>query len=392
MTFPLAGLRVLELARVLAGPWCGQLLGDLGADVVKVERRQGGDDTREWGPPFATDAEGDNLSSAYYHSCNRGKRSIAADFNDSADIAMINRLANHADVVIENFKVGGLAKYGLDYASLKMLNPKLVYCSITGFGQTGPYAPLAGYDFMIQGLGGLMDITGHPGGEPTKTGVAIADIVTGIYATVGILAALRHRDATGEGSHVDMALLDTTVALLQNHAMNHLIGGLIPQRLGNAHASIVPYQVMPVADGHIIVAVGNDGQYRRFCDVLGVPELAIDPRFAHNAGRVGARETLVPLLAARTVLQTKADLLASLNAAGVPVGSINTIPEVFVDPQVLVRGLRVDLPMAAGDATLPSIVSPIVIDGTRQVGATASPRLDGDRAAILSDPHWGGRA
>ena len=396
MTSPLAGLRVLELARVLAGPWCGQLLGDLGADVVKVERKASGDgpagdDTREWGPPFARAADGSDLGSAYYHSCNRGKRSIAADFTDPADVAMIRNLANHADVVIENFKVGGLKKYGLDHAALKEINPKLVYCSITGFGQTGPYAPLAGYDFMIQGLGGLMDITGQPGGEPTKVGVAVADIVTGIYATTGILAALRQRDATGEGSHVDMALLDTTVALLQNHAMNHLIGGVKPKRMGNAHANIVPYQVVPVSDGHIIIATGNDGQYHRLCEVLGVPELATDPRFAENAGRVGLREVLVPLLTARTAAFTKADLLHKLNIAGVPVGPINTVAEVFTDPQVLARGQRLDLPAkGAQGGTLPSIASPIVIDGVRQAGKRASPDLDEDRASVLSDPHWGG--
>lgn len=394
---PLAGLRVLELARVLAGPWSGQLLSDLGADVVKVERKAAGDgpagdDTRAWGPPFAKASDGGHLGSAYYHSCNRGKRSIAADFTSAADIDMIRTLANHADVVIENFKVGGLKKYGLDYASLKVINPKLVYCSITGFGQTGPYAPLAGYDFMIQGLGGLMDITGLPDHEPTKVGVAIVDIVTGIYATVGILAALRQRDATGEGSHVDMALLDTTVSILQNHAMNHLIGGMVPKRVGNAHANIVPYQVMPVSDGHIIIATGNDGQYHRLCEVLGVPELASDPRFAENASRVNLREILVPLLTARTLTFTKAELLARLNTAGVPVGPINTIPEVFTDPQVIARGQRVDLPSArAAGGVVPSVGSPIVIDGVRQMGKRASPDLDEDRLSVLSDPHWGGQ-
>jgi crotonobetainyl-CoA:carnitine CoA-transferase CaiB-like acyl-CoA transferase len=397
MTSPLAGLRVLELARVLAGPWCGQLLGDLGADVVKVERKASGDgpagdDTREWGPPFAKAADGSDLGSAYYHSCNRGKRSIAADFTDPADVDMIRNLANHADVVIENFKVGGLKKYGLDYPALKAINPKLVYCSITGFGQTGPYASQAGYDFMIQGFGGIMDMTGHPDGEPTKVGVAIVDIVTGIYAATAILAALRQRETTGEGCHVDMALLDSTVALLQNHAMNHLIGGLNPKRVGNAHANIVPYQVMPVCDGHIIIATGNDGQYQRLCDVLGVPELATDPRFAENAGRVGLREVLVPLLTARTATFTKADLLARLNVAGVPVGPINTVAEVFTDPQVLARGQRLDLPSALAEGgTLPSIASPIVIDGVRQAGTRASPDFDEDRASILGDPHWGGR-
>lgn len=396
MTSPLAGLRVLELARVLAGPWCGQLLADLGADVVKVERKAvdggpGGDDTREWGPPFALAEDGGSMSAAYFHSCNRGKRSIAADFNDPADIAMIGRLARHADVVIENFKVGGLKKYGLDYAGLKAINPRLVYCSITGFGQTGPYASQAGYDFMIQGFGGIMDMTGRPDGEPTKVGVAIVDIVTGIYGSTAILAALRQRELTGEGSHIDMALLDTTVALLQNHAMNHLIGGMAPTRVGNAHANIVPYQVFPVADGHIIIATGNDGQYHRLCDVLGLPELKNDPRFSENAGRVARRDVLVPLLTDRTVTFAKSDLLAKLNAAGVPVGPINSVTDVFRDPQVLARGLRIDLPAAgAKGGSLPSVASPIVMDGVRQAGRRASPALDEDRDSVLQDPLWGG--
>jgi crotonobetainyl-CoA:carnitine CoA-transferase CaiB-like acyl-CoA transferase len=391
-TAPLAGVRVLELARVLAGPWCGQLLADLGADVIKVERTGGGDDTREWGPPFAQGEDGTNLGAAYYHSCNRGKRDIAADFTKAEDVALVQRLANCADVVIENFKVGSLAKYHLDHASLKAINPKLVYCSITGFGQTGPYASLAGYDFMVQGMGGIMDMTGDPAGDPTKIGVAIVDIVTGIYATVAVLAALRKRDTTGEGSHIDMALLDTTVALLQNHAMNHLIGGISPTRVGNAHINIVPYQVMPVADGHVIVAVGNDGQYRHFCDVLGLSELGQDPRFADNGSRVRHRDILVPMLTERTAAFSKNDLMAKLNAAGVPVGPINSVADVFKDPQVLARGLRLDLPCeGAKGGTLPSVPSPIVIDGERQVARRASPAIDEHRAAILADPHWGGR-
>lgn len=390
---PLAGIRVLELARVLAGPWCGQLLADLGADVVKVERTGSGDDTREWGPPFAEGADGGSLGAAYYHSTNRGKRSIAADYTKAEDVALIQRLANSADVVIENFKLGGLKKYRLDYPSLKAINPRLVYCSITGFGQDGPYAPLPGYDFMIQGMGGLMDMTGNPGGEPMKVGVAIADIVTGIYSTVAVLAALRRRDATGEGAHIDMALLDTTVALLQNHAMNHLIGGMLPTRVGNAHINIVPYQVMPVSDGHIIVAVGNDGQYRKFCAVIGLPELATDPRFADNGARVQNRDVLIPLIVAKTATFTKAELEARLNEAGVPVGPINSVADVFRDPQVLARGLRLDLPSdRAKGGTLPSVASPIVIDGVRQVAGRASPDLDEDRASVLADPHWGGGA
>src|SRR5919107_6140911 len=279
---PLEGLKVLELARILAGPWVGQLLADLGADVVKVERPGAGDDTRGWGPPFIEGAEGEDLSAAYFHSCNRGKRSIAADFETPEGQELVRRLASQADVVIENFKVGGLKKYGLDYESLKQVNPRLIYCSITGFGQTGPYAPRAGYDFIIQAMGGIMDLTGEPGGEPQKPGVAFADIFTGIYAVIGILAALRQREATGEGCHLDMALLDTQTSVLANQAMNYLAAGHLPRRMGNAHPNIVPYGVFPVADGHVIVAGGNNGQFAKFTRVLGEPALARDPRFATN--------------------------------------------------------------------------------------------------------------
>ncbi|QCI66333.1 CaiB/BaiF CoA transferase family protein [Phreatobacter stygius] len=392
-TKPLAGLRVLELARVLAGPWCGQLLADLGADVVKVERAGVGDDTREWGPPFVEDKDGGYHGSAYYHSTNRGKRSIALDFNSADDQATIRRFAKHADVVIENFKVGGLVKYGLDYPSLKAVNPRIVYCSITGFGQTGPYAPRPGYDFIIQGMGGIMSLTGDPQGEPQKVGVAYADIFTGVYSTVGILAALRQRDATGQGSHIDMALLDTQVALLQNHSMNHMIAGVDPKRMGNAHANLVPYQVVPVSDGHIILATGNDGQYRRTCEVLGVPELVTDPRFVDNEQRVNNRDLLMPLLIARTVLFAKADLIEKLEAAGVPVGPINTVPEVFRDPQVVARGMRVDLPAPETRAgTLPSVRQPIVINGERLYGAHASPALGENQDDVMNDPNWGAGA
>jgi crotonobetainyl-CoA:carnitine CoA-transferase CaiB-like acyl-CoA transferase len=391
-TKPLAGLRVLELARVLAGPWCGQLLADLGADVVKVERAGVGDDTREWGPPFVEDKDGGYHGSAYYHSANRGKRSIALDFNSAEDLETIRRFATHADVVIENFKVGGLVKYGLDYPSLKKINPRLVYCSITGFGQTGPYAPRPGYDFIIQGMGGIMSLTGDPQGEPQKIGVAYADIFTGVYSTVGILAALRQRDVTGEGSHVDMALLDTQVALLQNHSMNHLIAGIDPKRMGNAHANLVPYQVVPVKDGHIILATGNDGQYRRTCEVLGIAELADDPRFIDNEQRVINREILMPLITARTVLFAKAELIEKLEAAGVPVGPINKVPEVFKDPQVVARGMRVDLPAPMTKAgSLPSVRQPIVINGERLYGSHASPALGEHQDDVLNDPHWGGK-
>ena len=390
---PLSGLRVLELARVLAGPWSGQLLADLGADVVKVERAGVGDDTREWGPPFVEDKEGGYHGSAYFHSTNRGKRSIAIDFNDPKQQEIVRRLANYADVVIENFKVGGLKKYGLDYPSLKKINPRIVYCSITGFGQTGPYAPRPGYDFIIQGMGGFMSLTGDPDGEPQKAGVAYADIFTGVYSAVGILAALRHRDATGEGSHVDMALLDTQVAVLQNHAMNHLMAGVNPKRMGNSHAQLVPYQVVPVSDGHIILATGNDGQYRRTCDVLGVPELKDDPRFIDNEQRVLHRDILMPLLIARTQTFAKADLIEKLEAAGVPVGPINTVPEVFRDPQVIARGVRVDLPAPMAKAgMLPSVRQPIMINGEALYGDRASPALGEHQQDVLNDPNWGGGA
>lgn len=392
-TKPLAGLRVLELARVLAGPWSGQLLADLGADVVKVERAGVGDDTREWGPPFVNDNKGGYHGSAYYHSTNRGKRSIALDFNSAADQETIRRFAAHADVVIENFKVGGLVKYGLDYPSLKKVNPRLVYCSITGFGQTGPYAPRPGYDFIIQGMGGIMSLTGAPDGEPQKIGVAYADIFTGVYATVGILAALRHRDATGEGAHIDMALLDTQVALLQTHSMNHLIAGTEPKRMGNAHANLVPYQVVPVSDGHIILATGNDGQYRRTCEVLGVAALADDPRFIDNEQRVINRDALMALLIARTKTFAKADLIERLEAAGVPVGPINTVPEVFRDPQVVARGMRVDLPAPLTETgVLPGVRQPIVFNGEHLYGSHASPALGEHQDDVLNDPNWGAKA
>ena len=297
---PLAGLRVLELARILAGPWIGQVLADLGADVIKIERPGTGDDTRTWGPPFVAGADGGHLSAAYFHAANRGKRSITADFETPEGRDSILRLARHADVLIENFKVGGLKRHGLDYPSLKVDNPALVYCSVTGFGQDGPYAGRAGYDFMIQAMGGIMDLTGAPDGEPQKVGVAFADIFTGVYGVVGILAALRRRDTTGLGGHVDMALLDTQVSVLANQAMNYLVSGHPPRRMGNAHPNIVPYQIFPVSDGHVIVAVGNDGQFARFVRVLGCDDLADDPRFTTNPLRVANRATLVPLLTALT--------------------------------------------------------------------------------------------
>lgn len=387
---PLAGIKVLELARILAGPWIGQLLADLGADVVKVERPGVGDDTRSWGPPFVEGAEGGTLSASYFHSTNRGKRSVAADFETAEGQAVVKRLAAHADVVIENFKVGGLKKYGLDHEALSALNPRLITCSVTGFGQDGPYAPRAGYDFMVQGLGGIMSLTGEPEGEPVKTAVAFADVFTGVYGTVAILAALQGRHATGKGCHIDMALLDTQVSVLGNQALVYLVSGLLPPRMGNEHTSIVPYQVFPTADGHIIVACGNDGQFQKFCNVLGTT-WHLDPDYATNPGRVTRRDVLIPLIAAETSRHSKADLLARLGAVNVPVGPINDLAEVFSDPQVVHRGMRLDLPdPRAKGGTIPSVRSPIVIDGVPMAAETASPQVGDHTQSVLADPAWGG--
>jgi len=388
---PLSGIRVLELARILAGPWIGQTLADLGADVVKVERPGAGDDTRTWGPPFVEAADGGDLSAAYFHACNRGKRSIAVDFETAEGQAIIRKLASHADVLIENFKVGGLKKYGLDYESLKAINPRLVYCSVTGFGQNGPYAERAGYDFMIQAMGGIMDLTGAPDGEPQKIGVAFADIFTGVYGVIGIQAALRQRDLTGEGAHVDMALLDTQVSVLANQALNYLVSGKAPRRLGNAHPNIVPYQVFPVADGHVVVAVGNDGQFRKFCHVLGEPALADNPDYVTNPLRVKHRAPLCARLADLTALFTRDALLSELEKAGVPAGPINTVADVFDDAQVVARGMRVELANAdAANGSVPSVRSPIMINGEAMVASRPSPRLGADTEAVLHDKAWGG--
>ncbi len=389
-TPPLAGLRVLELARILAGPWIGQLLADLGADVVKVEAPEG-DDTRQWGPPFVEGVGAEHLSAAYFHSANRGKRSITADFRTAEGQALVRRLASHADVVVENFKVGGLEKYGLDSASLRAVYPRLIYCSVTGFGQTGPYAPRAGYDFLVQGMGGPMSVTGEPDGVPMKAGYAVADIYTGLYASVGILSALRRRDATGEGATLDMALLDAQVAVLGNQAMNYLVSGTPPARLGNAHPNIVPYDVFPVADGHIIIASGNDGQWRKLCEVLGVPALSGHSDYVDNRARIANRVALTAHLHVLTQRFTKADLLAALEAVGVPAGPINAVDEVFADPQIVARGVRVDLPSAAAKGgAIPTVASPIVIDGVRQVSPRPSPGLGEHADEILNDPAWGG--
>jgi len=348
----LDGIRILDLSRVLAGPWCTQTLADLGADVIKIERPGAGDDTRSWGPPFLKDAQGnDSAEAAYYLGTNRNKRSLTCDISQVDGQALIKELVVHCDVFIENFKVGDMARYGLDYASLKALNPKLVYCSVTGFGQTGPYSDRAGYDYAVQGIGGLMSVTGERddlGGGPQKVGVAVADLFTGMYATVGILAALRHAEKTGEGQYVDMALLDTQVAMLANLGANYLVSGNTPGRAGNAHQNIVPYQVFEVkapanaatgSKDHLILAVGNDGQYAKFCDVAGHPELASDSRFAKNTDRVKNRGVLVPMLEAILLTRTKADWLSALEAAKVPCGAINNLAEVFADPHVQARNM-----------------------------------------------------
>jgi crotonobetainyl-CoA:carnitine CoA-transferase CaiB-like acyl-CoA transferase len=391
VTPPLAGLRVLELARILAGPWIGQVLADLGADVVKVEAPEG-DDTRKWGPPFVEGAGEEHLSAAYFHSANRGKRSITADFRTPEGQALVRRLAAHADVVVENFKVGGLEKYGLDAASLRAAYPRLIYCSVTGFGQTGPYAPRAGYDFLVQGMGGVMSLTGEPTGAPMKAAYATADIYTGLYATIGILSALRRRDVTGEGATLDMALLDSQIAVLGNQALNYLVSGNLPPRLGNAHPNIVPYDVFPVADGHIIIATGNDGQWRKLCEVLGEAGLADDPAYVDNRSRVKNRVALTERLHALCQRYAKADLLAALEKVGVPAGPINAVDEVFADPQVVARGVRVDLASAeAKGGAIPTVASPIVMDGVRQVSPRPSPRLGEHADEVLNDPAWGGR-
>ncbi len=385
---PLAGIKVLELARILAGPWAGQLLADLGADVVKVERPGSGDDTRAWGPPFVQAADGGDLSAAYFHGANRGKRSIAIDFTKAAGQDLVRALAGRADVVIENFKPGALARYGLDHQSLASLNPRLITCSITGFGQTGPYAARAGYDAMIQAMGGIMDLTGEPDGEPQKIGVAYADLFTALYGVVGILAALRRRDETGLGGHIDMALLDVQVGVLANQAMNYLISGDIPHRMGNTHPNIVPYQVFAVADGHVMVAVGNDGQFGRFVKLLGLPELANDPRYATNAARLAHRSELVGLLAAGCARLARADLLAAMEAEGVPAGPINNVADSFADPHVRARMMRQDIaaPRAQG-GVIPGVRTPIIIDGQMMMAETASPGLGEHEADIVHS--WG---
>ncbi len=362
-TKALEHLRVLDLTRVLAGPWCTQLLADLGADVIKIERPGGGDDTRAWGPPYLKDAQGrDTSEAAYYLAANRGKRSVTVDISRPEGQQLLRALTAKSDVVVENYKVGQLAKYGLDHPSLATVNPRLIYCSITGFGQSGPYADRAGYDFIIQAMGGFMSITGERddllGGGPQKAGVAVSDLMTGMYATVAILAAVAQRERTGTGQHIDLALLDTVVAMLANMNMNYLVSGKPPGRAGNAHQNIVPYQVFAAADGHVVIAVGNDGQYVKFCAVAGRPELATDARFAKNADRVRNRSVLVPLLEDIVRARPAAFWTEKLEAAGVPCGPINSIAQALDDPQIRHRGLRIELPHPLA-GTVPLVGNPI---------------------------------
>ncbi len=398
MSLPLSHVRVLELSRILAGPWAGQTLADLGARVIKVERPGTGDDTRSWGPPFAVrarenagDAQGD---AAYFLCANRGKRSIEVDFTSAEGQRIVQQLAARSDVLIENFKVGGLVRYGLDYESLREINPGLIYCSITGFGQSGPYRKRPGYDFLIQGMSGLMSITGEPdsspGGKPMKVGVAVTDIFAGLYAVIAIQAALSHRSDTGEGQHIDLALLDVQAATLANQASNYLVSGEAPERLGNAHPNIVPYEAFNTSDGHIVLAVGNDSQFARFCDVVEQPKLATDPRFATNPQRVSHRASLVPIIEGCLRKRSSADWLAALEEAGVPCGPINDIAEFFADPQALARQLRIEIPEASGDdphtaRTLPGVASPMRFSQTPVRYDLPPPRLGQHTEEVLRE-------
>ena len=390
----LAGVRVLDLSRVLAGPWCTQTLADLGADVIKVERpasdgHPGGDDTRGWGPPFLKDRAGaDTAEAAYYLGCNRNKRSITVDLAHAEGQALIRRLVTQCDVLVENFKVGDMARYGLDAMTLLAAQPRLIYCSITGFGQTGPYRDRAGYDYAVQGMGGLMSVTGErddrPGGGPQKVGVAVADLFTGLYATIAIQAALRHRDTSGQGQHIDMALLDTQVAMLANLGANYLVTGAAPQRAGNAHQNIVPYQVFEAADGHLILAVGNDAQFVRFCEVAGRPELARDERFVRNADRVRHRDALVPMLADVMLTRSKQQWLGALEAAKVPCGAINNLAEVFADPQVQARAMAIPMPHPLSDS-LRLVASPMKLSATPVHVRRAPPLLGQHTDEVLAE-------
>ncbi|GAA5235441.1 CoA transferase [Verticiella sediminum] len=386
---PLSGIRVLDLSRVLAGPWCTQNLADLGAEVIKIERPGAGDDTRTWGPPFLRDENGeDTTEAAYYLSCNRNKKSVTIDIATEEGVATVKEIAKISDIVVENFKVGGLKRYGLDYASLRELNPRLIYCSITGFGQSGPYAPRPGYDFMIQGTGGLMSITGErdglPGAGPQKAGVAVADLFTGMFATVSILAALQERNRSGLGQYIDTALLDCQVAMLANQNLNFMTSGATPRRAGNAHQNVVPYQVFAAADGHLIVAVGNDGQYRAYCNAIGRPELGTDPRYATNRGRITNRDALIPVLEEIMKTGKRDEWLARLEAAGVPCGPINTIDQVFEDPQVKHREIWRTLPHPTG-GTAPTTASPIRLSETPVEYRNAPPLLGQHTEEVLRE-------
>ena len=371
---PLDGVRVLEMARILAGPWCGQILADLGAEVVKIERPGGGDDTRLWGPPFITDADGLTWGAAYFHSTNRGKKSVCVDFTTTDGQAVLTALASEADVLIENFKLGDLKRYGLDFETLKTVNPRLIYASITGFGQDGPYAKRAGYDYILQGMSGLMDITGEPGGQPQKVGVAVVDLFTGVYTSTAILAALVRRYSTGTGAYIDMALYDVATSMLANQGMNYLASGTSPTRLGNCHPNIAPYQVFSVKDGYLIVAVGNDRQFQAFCAALKAEICLDDPQFQTNALRVKSRERLTEILSPYLSKWTRSDLLAELEAVGVPAGPINRVEDVFADPQIIHRAMCREL-VGEDGAVVKTIASPIVIDGVRQSSDLASPKL-----------------
>jgi crotonobetainyl-CoA:carnitine CoA-transferase CaiB-like acyl-CoA transferase len=386
---PLTGIRVLDLSRVLAGPWCTQNLADLGAEVIKIERPGTGDDTRAWGPPYVKDQQGrDTTEAAYYASANRNKLSVAVDIASERGADLVRALVRQSDILVENFKVGGLRKYGLDYDSLKDLNPALIYCSITGFGQTGPYASRPGYDFLMQGMGGLMSITGErddlPGGGPQKAGVAVADLMTGMYSTVAILAALHERTRSGLGQYIDMALLDCQVAMLANQNLNFMTSGKAPRRAGNAHQNLVPYQVFAASDGHLIVAVGNDSQFRAYCKVIERPELAQDERFRTNPGRVVNRDELIPILAEVMKTRARDHWLAELERAGVPGGPINTIDQVYQDPQVRARGMQMSLPHAsAGQA--PVGASPMRLSGSPVAYRHAAPLLGEHTAQVLRE-------
>lgn len=388
MAGPLSGIRVLDLTRVLAGPWATQMLADFGAEVVKIEKPGEGDDTRGWGPPFLTNPDGSRGDAAYFQSANRGKWSVCIDMAQAEGQKLIRALAAQADVVIENFKVGGLKKYGLDYESLKAVNPRLIYCSITGFGQNGPYAQRAGYDFMIQGIGGIMSVTGQPdgapGAEPMKVGVAFADIFTGLHAVIGIEAALFHRERSGEGQYLDLALLDSQVAVLANQALNYLVGGKAPTRLGNAHPNIVPYQTFETANGYIIMAVGTDRQYAEYCTIIGAPHLAEDERFKTNRGRVEHRAALIPLLRPYMLARTTGEWVEAFEAAAVPCGPINSIDQVFANPQVIARGLQVGLTRDDG-VQVPGVANPIVFSETPVSYDKPPPRLGDGTEKVLRE-------